>query len=268
LATYAVGDIQGCHRTLGRLLERLRFDPAGDRLWLVGDLVNRGPGSLDVLRWAKGLGTAATIVLGNHDLHLLARAAGVGIPRKRDTLDDVLAAPDVADLVDWLRRRPLLHREDPFVLVHAGLLPGWTVAEAERLAREGEAVLRGPGGEELLSALEEGRMGAAPAPAAAVSALTSLRLCDATGRPDDGFTGPPVAAPAGRVPWFAVPRRRSSGSTVVFGHWAALGLLNLPDLVALDTGCVWGGSLTAVRLDDRRVFQEPCAEPPVARKGR
>ena len=143
MSCYAIGDIQGCHVTLCRLLDRVRFDPAQDRLWLTGDLVNRGPRSLEVLRWARGLGDRVTAVLGNHDLHLVGRALGLRPPKKTDTLDPVLEAADGADLVAWLRERPLLHREGSFVLVHAGLLPEWTVGDAEALAREAEGILRG-----------------------------------------------------------------------------------------------------------------------------
>jgi bis(5'-nucleosyl)-tetraphosphatase (symmetrical) len=248
MPTYAIGDIQGCYRTLQRLLRRIRFDPPGDRLWLVGDLVNRGPASLEVLRWARGLGAAATIVLGNHDLHLISRASGARRLKPRDTFTDVLRARDRAELVDWLGQRPLLHREKDRLLVHAGLLPGWTVTEAEALAREAEAALR------------QGSLGSRQL-RLAVQAFTTLRTCSAAGRPCHGFSGPPDDAPRGCLPWFEVPGRKSADVTVVCGHWSALGLRLQPGLVALDTGCVWGGPLTAVRLEDQAVFQEPLADP-------
>lgn len=267
MATYGVGDVQGCFLTLRRLVERIRFDPAIDRLWLVGDLVNRGPRSLEVLRWVRDLGDRATVVLGNHDLHLLARGEGVCAPRPLDTLDDVLVADDGPALLEWLRTRPLLHREDPYVLVHAGLLPAWSVDEAERLAREAEGVLRGDRRAELLAAL--GRRGASPRPeplepigriASAAVVLTRLRVCDADGALVAGFHGPPEGAPPGTFPWFAAPGRRSASHTIVFGHWAALGLHRTAGLIGLDTGCVWGGRLTAIRLDDGTLFQEPLAD--------
>jgi bis(5'-nucleosyl)-tetraphosphatase (symmetrical) len=271
VATYAVGDIQGCFDTLQRLLRRICFRPEVDRLWLVGDLVNRGPRSLEVLRWARGLGAAASVVLGNHDLHLLARAAGVAPARRRDTLDPVLAADDRETLLDWVRARPLLHREGDRVLVHAGLLPRWSVEDAEELARGAEGALRGADWAGFLRKVGTGAGGGPAARgeslASAAAVLTSVRVCRPDGSADEGYTGRPGDAPEGLLPWFDVPGRRSAGNTVVFGHWAALGLRNEPEVVALDTGCVWGGALTAVRLEDRRVFQEPSSEGPARRSG-
>jgi bis(5'-nucleosyl)-tetraphosphatase (symmetrical) len=241
VALYAVGDVQGCFRTLERLLRRIRFDPGGDRLWLAGDLVNRGPRSLEVLRLARGLGESLVCVLGNHDVHLLGLALGVR-PRKRaDTLDAVLGAPDRDELVDWLRRRPLLHREDGRLLVHAGLQPAWTAAEAEDVARSLERRLRGRD-------------------ALALQTFTLLRTCARDGRPCRDFSGPPDEAPKGCHPWFTVPGRRAADTLVVCGHWAALGLRREGNVLALDTGCVWGGPLSAVRLDDGTLFQEPLAD--------
>lgn len=267
MATYAVGDIQGCYRTLRRLLERCRFDPEADRLWLVGDLVNRGPRSLEVLRWARDLGDRVTAVLGNHDAHLLGRAHGTRPPRSRDTLDAVLGAPDRDELIGWLRRRPLLHREGDLALLHAGLLPSWTLDRAAELAGEVEEVLSGPEPERLLRALAEAR----PRPwregldeedrwRVTVHALTRLRTCRDDGRVCEGFTGPPEKAPEGCRPWFELRDGLDAGVTVVCGHWATLGLRQAPGILALDTGCVWGGALTAVRLEDRKVFQEPLAD--------
>jgi bis(5'-nucleosyl)-tetraphosphatase (symmetrical) len=266
MALYAIGDIQGCHRTLQRLLVRIQFDPNRDRLWLVGDLVNRGPASLEVLRWARGLDPAATVVLGNHDLHLLARAAGLRRSKARDTFQDVLKAADRDELLDWLRQRPFLHREGDRVLIHAGLLPAWTADAAEGLAREAAAALQEGALAEWIRHDEE-----EPEPwhpglrprrrlRLAVQAFTSLRTCTPEGRACPGFHGPPEDAPAGCLPWFEVPGRKSAGVTVVCGHWSTLGLRVQAGLVALDTGCVWGGPLTAVRLEDRAVFQEPLAD--------
>jgi len=264
MSCYAIGDIQGCHVTLCRLLDRVRFDPAQDRLWLTGDLVNRGPRSLEVLRWARRLGDRVTAVLGNHDLHLVGRALGLRPPRKTDTLDPVLEAGDGADLVAWLRERPLLHREGSFVLVHAGLLPEWTVEDAEALAREAEGLLRGDrvkgafageGGDAWSFKLEGARR-----ERAALRVFTRLRMLSPGDGRFSGFSGAPEEAPPGCVPWFEVEHRRGQECTVICGHWAALGFRMLPGLFALDSGCVWGGKLTAVRLEDRAVFQEPMAD--------
>jgi bis(5'-nucleosyl)-tetraphosphatase (symmetrical) len=267
VALYAVGDVQGCFRTLERLLRRIRFDPGGDRLWLAGDLVNRGPRSLEVLRLARGLGESLVCVLGNHDVHLLGLALGVR-PRKRaDTLDAVLGAPDRDELVDWLRRRPLLHREDGRLLVHAGLQPAWTAAEAEDVARSLERRLRGRGARDLIAGLAERRLpgwaDASPGAerdALALQTFTLLRTCARDGRPCRDFSGPPDEAPKGCHPWFTVPGRRAADTLVVCGHWAALGLRREGNVLALDTGCVWGGLLSAVRLDDGTLFQEPLAD--------
>lgn len=256
MALYAIGDIQGSWEPLRDLLRRIGDDPR-DRLWLCGDLVNRGPRSLEVLRWARAQGERVVAVLGNHDLHLLARAAGVRRAGKRDTIDDVLDAPDRDELVDWLRRRPVLHREGPLLMVHAGLLPAWTASQAEALAREVEGVLRGPDFTELLGswrkAPAEWRDDLAPRDrqALALSAFATLRCVkrDASGAMDRDFDGPPAEAPADLVPWFDHPARRSRDVRVVCGHWAALGVLVRPDVAALDSGCVWGNHLTALRLD-------------------
>lgn len=273
-ATYAIGDVQGCYRTLRRLLGRLPFDRRRDRLWMAGDLVNRGPRSLDVLRWAREerarLGSRFQVVLGNHDLHLVGRFLG-SRPRKRaDTLEAVLGAHDGPALVRWLRRRGLLHRErrgsGEVVLVHAGLHPAWTTRQAEGLARRVEERLAGPDATTLLARPADGalawtrRLGRDGRLRAALYAFTLMRTCSKDGRPCRGFTGPPAEAPRGCLPWFAVPGRRSARATVVCGHWAALGLSLGPGLVALDSGCVWGGRLSAVRLEDRAVFQEPFSD--------
>ncbi|MGD8375256.1 MAG: symmetrical bis(5'-nucleosyl)-tetraphosphatase [Acidobacteriota bacterium] len=265
MATYLIGDVQGCHATLLRLVRRLPAGP-GDRLWFVGDLVNRGPQSLDVLRWIRDQGDRAIAVLGNHDLRLLAVADGVRELRARDTFGDVLEAPDRDELLDWLRARPVLHRDEEVTLVHAGLLPAWTLDEAAAAAREAEIALRGEGRAGFLGRLharpvrpwsrelprdERLRLG--------TLALTSLRVVGPDGLPRPEFKGPPEEAPAGCVPWFAFPGRRSRGGTVAFGHWSALGLRNTEELLALDTGCVWGRGLAAVRLEDRVVFHEATA---------
>jgi len=272
MSTYAIGDIQGCHRTLRRLLKRIRFDADADRLWLTGDLVNRGPRSLEVLRWAREQGDRVVTVLGNHDLHLIARAFGTRAPKSRDTMDDVLEAPDREELILWLRQRPLLHREGAFVLVHAGLLPSWTLERTEQLAREVETALGGPGAERLLQALLAGRppawredLGPEDRWRVAVQVLTRLRTCREDDRVCEGFSGPPQRAPEGCHPWFELRDDHAAGVTVVCGHWATLGLRIQPGVMALDTGCVWGGFLTAVRLEDGEIFQESLADEVVSK---
>lgn len=265
MTTYAIGDLQGCHAEFVELLEALDFDPRRDRLWLAGDLVNRGPGSLACLREVMALGEAARVVLGNHDLHLLCVAEGVEPARKRDTFAEVLQAPDRGPLLEWLRNRPLLHVDGRFAMVHAGLLPDWSVDEARALASEVEAVLRGTGHRDFLGRL----YGDQPARwndslqgtdrlRVIVNAMTRLRVCDSDGAMALWFKGEPGESSGGRVAWFDMPGRRSRDHTVVFGHWSALGLALRPDVLGLDSGCVWGRALTAVRLEDRALFQVDC----------
>lgn len=256
MATYAIGDIQGCFEPLQRLLRRIRYSRS-DRLWLVGDLVNRGPQSLEVLRWARRQGDRVVAVLGNHDLHLLSRAAEVSGPKRRDTLSEVLAAPDRGRLLSWLGARPLLHRRGNTLLVHAGLSPDWSLWEAARRARRCERALRGPQGRELLAAVNGARPTSPElaALAADIAVFTRLRTLRRSRAPCESFNGTLEEAPRGCLPWFRFPRRASAEVTVVFGHWAALGLHLERRVLALDSACVWGGALTAVRLDDRAVFQ-------------
>jgi len=258
VAHYAIGDLQGCHAEFMALLERLRFDPGRDRLWLTGDLVNRGPASLAVLREVRALGRAVTVVLGNHDLHLLALGFAPKTARRRDReLEAVLEAPDAAELLDWLAARPLLHRDGAlgWTLIHAGVPPQWTLDQAESCAREVERALRRDA-----AALLEEMYGDTPDRWSAglagsnrlrftVNCLTRLRFVDRDGRLLLACKGPIAEAPAGSLPWFRHPERATRDDPLVFGHWSALGFLAEPRLLALDTGCVWGGSLTAVRLD-------------------
>jgi bis(5'-nucleosyl)-tetraphosphatase (symmetrical) len=251
----AIGDVQGCCDALERLLDKIAPD-AGTPLWFAGDLVNRGPQSLAALRRVIGLGERAVAVLGNHDLHLLAIAAGAHRPKRGDTLDDILAAPDAADLIEWLRHRPLAHHEDGKLLVHAGVLPQWDARTTLALAHEVESRLRGPDWKAFLHRLwgDEPRtwrddLDGDERTRVIVNAMTRLRFCDASGRMDFSANGGPKAAPAGFVPWFDVPGRRTADTLVVFGHWAALGLMMRDDVIALDSGCVWGNKLSAVRLD-------------------
>ncbi|BAL26039.1 symmetrical bis(5'-nucleosyl)-tetraphosphatase [Azoarcus sp. KH32C] len=262
MAIYAIGDIQGCFSVLQRLLHHIHFDPVADRLWVVGDLVNRGPESLQTLRGLKGLGSAATIVLGNHDLYLLMVAAGHKRLDDDDTLFDVLNAPDREELLAWLASLPLMHVEGSHAMLHAGLLPGWTIAEALALSREVSDVLRGPDRKKLLLHLAGNRpeewsddLEGWDRLRVIVNAMTRLRFCSADGRMALRAKGPPGQGPAGTVPWFKVPGRLSRSHTIVCGHWSALGFYREPGLIALDSGCVWGNALTAVRLDDGAVFQ-------------
>ncbi|MBK1701718.1 symmetrical bis(5'-nucleosyl)-tetraphosphatase [Thiococcus pfennigii] len=257
MATYAFGDIQGCYDELRRLLERLDFDPWHDKLWFAGDLVNRGPESLKVLRFVKSLGARAVTVLGNHDLHLLALATGRGGQRDKGHLAEVLAAPDRDELLDWLRRRPLLHHDarKGFSLIHAGLPPQWDLATALACAGEVEAVLRGPDYAELLVAM----YGDTPrlwSPGLRgierlrfiVNCFTRLRYCDR-----DGGLMLGEKAPLGRqsplaLPWFQVPGRATRAERILFGHWSTLGYRASDNVWALDSGCLWGGRLTAIRV--------------------
>ncbi len=265
MSIYAIGDIQGCADALHRLVKRLNFDPKQDRLWFVGDLVNRGPHSLEVLRYIKSLGEAAVTVLGNHDLHLLAIWADVTQPSRKDTLHPVLSAPDRDELLHWLRCRPLLHREEDYVMVHAGLLPSWSVETAGRLAGEVEQALRSPQFQRFLPAIYF-RKGTVPSAKTSLeerwgfttNVMTRLRVCTKEGLPEFSFKGPPQEAPSGLLPWFRIPGRASEQATIVFGHWSALGILNEKNLMALDGGCVWGRELVALRLEDRQLFRVSC----------
>ncbi len=261
MARYAIGDIQGCMASLERLLSLIAFSPQRDELWLVGDLVNRGPRSLEVLRWARDMGPVVTAVLGNHDLHLLARAAGADKEKPRDTLDDVLAAADCDRLIDWLRARPLFVHDDRFALVHAGLHPQWTIADARARAAEIEAELAAPTWRAFLATSKgpaprwDPRLGGGDRWRAILGYLVRVRTCRPDGKPIADFDGPPAQAPAGAIPWFNFPQPAWATHTVVFGHWAAAGLQLGPHHAGLDTGCVWGNQLSALRLDDRMVFQ-------------
>ena len=264
MPTYAIGDLQGCQNSLLRLLDELRFDPAADRLWLVGDLVNRGPDSLAVLRFVKSLGNAAISVLGNHDLHLLALAEGFGRVHKGDTLDDILNAPDRDELLAWLRQQKLAWREGDWLMVHAGVLPDWTPEDTMQRASEAEAMLQGAhyrdffaqmygnapiAWDDNLQGIERLRV--------IVNAFTRLRYCSVEGEMEFHHKGAPGTQPAGWLPWFEVPGRKSAAATIIIGHWSTLGLINRSDLIALDTGCLWGGRLSAVRLEDDQLFQVP-----------
>lgn len=260
MATYAIGDVQGCFDELQALLAKVRFS-AADRLWFVGDLVNRGPKSLEVLRFVRSLGAQAVTILGNHDLHLVAQHEGFERERTDDTFADVLAAPDRAELVDWLRRRPLMHVEGDFAMVHAGLLPQWSRARAAELAREVEAAL-GAGNyrdffahmygshpnrwSDHLTGWDRLRV--------IVNAMTRMRFCTREGQME--FRAKGKDAPEGYLPWYETrPRERG---LLLCGHWSALGLHLMPHVALLDSGCVWGGALAALRLEDWSVYQVTC----------
>ncbi|RYU59976.1 symmetrical bis(5'-nucleosyl)-tetraphosphatase [Methylolobus aquaticus] len=256
MALHAVGDVQGCHAELLSLLDEIRFDPAHDRLLLTGDLVNRGPRSLETLRLVRSLGAAATTVLGNHDLHLLAVAFGISRTKRKDTFHDVLDAPDCNELLNWLRRQPLCHREGRYTLVHAGLSPYWTVDEACARAAEVEAVLRGPDCAAFLRQMYGNEPDRWSEQATGwdrlryiVNAFTRMRYVAPDWRLDFRDKGLPGTQRDGLLPWFEIPGRRSAGAAIVFGHWSTLGFRVSGGCHALDTGCLWGGELTALRLD-------------------
>jgi len=266
MATYVIGDVQGCRDELMRLLDRCAFSDE-DHLWFTGDLVNRGEDSLGVLRFAMSLGKRCQAVLGNHDLYLLVLAHGLAEPRKQDTLDTVLAAPDLQELLEWLRQRPFILDHEPWLMLHAGILPGWDLTETLDRAEHASAILRSAKGEKMLRHLArreapdlDARRDRNPVREAAATAriLTNLRCCDHKGRPRLDYTGPPEEAGEGLDPWYAHADRRKIDRTIICGHWAAQGLRRTKSMVALDSGCVWGHRLSAFRLEDEALFSEAC----------
>jgi len=271
MALYLIGDVQGCDAALGRLLQEIGFSASRDQLVVLGDLVNRGPASDAVLRRLAALGDSATCLLGNHDLSLLAMAHGLRAPHRSDTAQCLLDAPDRDAMLDWLRHRPMAWRKANLLAVHAGVLPQWDAGQVMALAQEVEAQLRGP----QLHAFLLGMWGNEPAAwnerlegpdrwRVVVNALTRLRFCTPEGAMHLKGAGGPDQAPPGTLPWFDVPGRRTADVTIACGHWSQLGLLLRPDVIALDTGCVWGGCLTALRYDavsgDRELFQVRCEQ--------
>ena len=259
MATYAIGDVQGCYDELQELLARVGFNREHDRLWFVGDLVNRGPKSLQVLRFVKELGDRAKVVLGNHDLHLVTQYEGFERKRADDTFADVLGAPDARELVDWMRTRPMLHVEGGWAMVHAGLLPSWSIENAASLAREVESALRAPDYREFLKNMYGSKperwddsLSGWDRLRVIVNAFTRMRYCKADGTMEFHTTG--AEAPAGFDAWFDA---RQAPESVVFGHWSQLGLKLTGRVAGLDSGCVWGGPLTALRLEDRWLVQVP-----------
>lgn len=268
MATYAIGDLQGCLDPLESLLEQIRFDPADDRIWFVGDLVNRGPQSLEALRFVRDLGDRAITVLGNHDIHLLGCRFGNRVARGRDTLEPILNAEDGDELIDWLRRRPLLHHDTSldWTLVHAGIHPHWTLERAQTAARETEAAMRADHPEAFFNgifgnesdhpqenptAIDEQRF--------AINVFTRMRYCHADGRLDFSEKRTPANAAAGLTPWFAMPERAMADRRIVFGHWSTLGpAVPRGNAWGIDQGCLWGHRLTALRLEDEALFAVDC----------
>jgi bis(5'-nucleosyl)-tetraphosphatase (symmetrical) len=260
MATYAIGDVQGCYNELRALLERVGFNREHDRLWFVGDLVNRGPKSLEVLRFVKGLGERAVTVLGNHDLHLVTQHEGFERRRTDDTFTDVLGAPDAKELVEWVRTWPMMHVEGGWAMVHAGLLPQWTIQKSSSLAKEVEQALRAPDYRDFLSNMYGSKperwddgFGGWDRLRVIINAMTRMRFCTAQGEME--FRSDGVTPPAGFGPWYE--SRRDPEPSIVFGHWSSRGLQLSEKFAGLDTGCVWGGPLTALRLEDRWLVQVP-----------
>ena len=268
MATYAIGDIQGCHRALQDLLMLIKFDPNKDKLWFVGDLVNRGPQSLDALRLVKSLN--ANVVLGNHDLHLLAIAYGVRKEQPGDTLTEILQASDRDELIDWVRHQALLVHDDEqqYVMTHAGLAASWTLTEAQACAREVEQILRG---DDIVLFLQEmygnqpdywdDQLTGMARLRCITNYLTRMRFCYADGRLDLNYKGTLANKPDELIPWYELKNRVNADLKIIFGHWAALeGKVNTANVFALDTGCVWGKCLTAMRLSDQKKFTVSCAQ--------
>lgn len=264
MATYAIGDLQGCLQPLQALLDKIEFDKTKDSLWFVGDLINRGPQSLETLRFVKSLDPIVS--LGNHDLHLLAVAYDTEPKKKYDTLNEILEAPDKIDLIEWLRHRPMLHTNNSHVMTHAGLAPAWTVDQARYLAKEVEELLQGP---EVKFYLEN-MYGNTPNQwrddltdvqrfRCIVNYFTRMRYCYQDGSLELEFKGRLTDKPKDLVPWYLVPNRKNTDAKIVFGHWAALdGKTNTKNIFAIDTGCVWGRCLTALRLEDEKKFDVKC----------
>ncbi|SIT72178.1 Bis(5'nucleosyl)-tetraphosphatase, ApaH [Ectothiorhodosinus mongolicus] len=271
MAVYAVGDLQGCLDPLLRLLDKVTFDPTVDRLWLVGDLVNRGPQSLECLEFVRDLGDAAVCVLGNHDLHLLAVHYGLQKSRRRDTVDDILFSPRRGELMDWLRRQSLIHHDESlgWTMVHAGLPPQWDLATALEEAAAVERLLAGPEPQVLLGnmysnqpALWDPERSGWDRLRFTINCCTRMRYCDKNGELDLDCKDVPGDQPKRLMPWFAVPGRASRDLRLVVGHWSTLGYGEREGVLTLDTGCVWGRSMTLVRLDKKKPkpIQTDCAQ--------
>ncbi len=269
MALYLIGDVQGCDEPLGRLLALIDFSPSRDTIYLLGDLVNRGPDSAGVLRRLRSYGHSALCILGNHDLSLLAVAHGARQPGSRDTLDSVLQAPDRPALLDWLRHRPLALYAHGMLMVHAGVLPQWTLPQTLELAHEVQQAIRSPDAAHFFTQMYgnepnrwHDKLKGADRLRLIVNALTRLRFFNRDGTVELKTSAPPARAPKGLVPWFDMPERQTASTPIAFGHWSQLGLLRRPDVLSLDTGCVWGGQLSALRLGSTRaqdeLIQVPC----------
>jgi bis(5'-nucleosyl)-tetraphosphatase (symmetrical) len=265
MATYAIGDIQGCAKTLLALLETLKFNSDVDQLWLTGDLVNRGPDSLKVLRYIYSIKESVKMVLGNHDLHLLAVASGVGTISADDSIYDILNAPDRCDLLEWLRQQPLFFKDGGYAMVHAGILPTWNFTKAKALSLEIEALLQSDRYIDLLANMRGSKPSSWSEELAGwercrvlVNAFTRLRICDKkTGHMDFSYKGPYNTIPEPSAAWFDLPTERPADVTLICGHWSALGVHLKSNLASLDSGCIWGGPLTAYCLDTREITQTP-----------
>ncbi|MCA1324327.1 symmetrical bis(5'-nucleosyl)-tetraphosphatase [Herbaspirillum sp. alder98] len=267
MTSIAIGDLQGCGAQLQQLLKLIDTSVVEKKLIFAGDLINRGPQSLQTLRAVMAMGDRAQAVLGNHDLHLLAVSQGIRPLHKDDTLHEILDAPDRDELIDWLRRLPLAIFHEGHLVVHAGVLPQWDAAQAMALAGEVQDMLRSDGWVDFLTHMYGNQpdrwsdeLQGHDRLRCIINAFTRLRFCDADGVMDFKVKEGAAGAPEGLMPWFDVPGRRTADTTVVFGHWSTLGLMLRPNLMALDTGCVWGGKLTAVRLSDRALFQVDCPQ--------
>lgn len=268
MAIYAIGDVQGCYDELLRLLDAITFNEQSDQLWFVGDLVNRGPKSLETLRFIKALGDSAVAVLGNHDMHLLAAACSVPSSNTKAALKEVLAAPDRDELIDWLRHRPLFHHDEHFCMVHAGIPPQWDFKKTQKMAQEVEKALQSNAYKSLLKAMYGDKpdlwspvLRGTSRLRFIINCFTRMRYCDAEGRLEMNFNGSPGSQPNHLMPWFTVPNRKSVDMKIVFGHWSSLGYYEGHNCYAIDTGCLWGGQLTALKLGEQVVrFSIDCSD--------
>ncbi len=258
MAIYAIGDVQGCYKELLRLLEVIKFDNSQDQLWFAGDLVNRGPESLETLRFIKSLGKSAITVLGNHDLHLLAASCAPQSVNTKAALDQVLTAPDRDELIDWLRHQPLFYHNDEFCLVHAGIPPQWDLNQTKKLALAAEQALQGTDYTYVLRAMYGDKpnlwsvgLRGMPRLRFIINSFTRMRYCDKEGRLDFNHNGPPGSQAAHLMPWFKAPGRKSADMKIIFGHWSSLGYYAGDNCYAIDTGCLWGGQLTSIKLGEQ-----------------
>ena len=269
MSIYAIGDIQGCYDELLKLLEVIKFDDKQDQLWFAGDLVNRGPQSLQTLRFVKSLGKAAVTVLGNHDLHLLAASCAPVSANTKAALNEVLIAPDREELMEWLRHRPLFHHDGQFCLVHAGIPPQWDFTQTEKMAAAAEKALRSEDHAYILRSMYGDKpdlwspgLRGMPRLRFIINCFTRMRYCDKDGRLDFDCKVPPGSQPAHLVPWFQAPSRKSAAIRIIFGHWSSLGYYEGNNCYGIDTGCLWGGQLTAIKLGEKvERFSIDCPKP-------